>query len=156
MDLCLEAASLSGGLSHADITSLRLSDPQAGKGWDLFLHYSWGAQAERMGRQRGEATVKARHLPRLWHQLGERPCRQRCCPLEWMLPSWGADVPPLKQAACPPPHLTPHPDNPDLSPLPPAPPPTPAFAACGMRKDGAAQPGPAWEVRPTGASANSG
>lgn len=125
MDLCLEAASLSGGLSHADITSLRLSDPQAGKGWDLFLHYSWGAQAERMGRQRGEATVKARHLPRLWHQLGERPCRQRCCPLEWMLPSWGADVPPLKQAACPPPHLTPHPDNPDLSPLPPAPPPRP-------------------------------
>lgn len=37
--------------------------PQAGKGWDLFLLYSRGAPAERMGRQREEAARSAQHLP---------------------------------------------------------------------------------------------
>ena len=41
-------------LSHSGSMS-----PQAGKGWDLFLLYSMGAQAEWMSRQRGEATVTA-------------------------------------------------------------------------------------------------
>lgn len=37
--------------------------PQAGKRWNLFLLYSWGAQAETMGGQREEAAGSARHLP---------------------------------------------------------------------------------------------
>lgn len=37
--------------------------PQAGKGWNLFRLYSWGAQAKRMGGQREEAASSARHLP---------------------------------------------------------------------------------------------
>lgn len=31
--------------------------PQAGKGWDLFLLYGWGARAQRMDGQREEAVL---------------------------------------------------------------------------------------------------
>jgi hypothetical protein len=47
----------------ADIISLLLNVPQAGKGWDLFLLYSWEAQAERMGQPERRLLGKTPHLP---------------------------------------------------------------------------------------------
>lgn len=138
--------------------------PQAGKGWDLFLLYSWGAQAERMGRQREEASPAQPSLPGMWPQLGKCPCRpifltpcDRCCPL-------GVGMCPPKQADWPPaaPQLAPPQITQTWLPFLQGPTPrlvcSPAAlgALCGMRKDGAAQPGPTWEVHLTGASANSG
>lgn len=73
--MCLEVASLSGGLSLQTLSHSCSMSPQAGKGWDLFLLYSWGAQAESTGRQREEASPAQPSLPGMWPQLGKYPCR---------------------------------------------------------------------------------
>lgn len=75
-------------LSHSSSMS-----PQAGKGWDLFLLYSRGAQAEWMSRERGEAMGAAQDLPCVWDQPGDWLCPLCPQPPGWTLPLCGGGVP---------------------------------------------------------------
>lgn len=108
IDVCVEAASLSGGPSLQTLSHSCSMSPQAGKGWDLFLLYRWGAQAERMGGQREAPSLAQPSPPGMWPQPDKWPCWPNFLPLRQVLPYRGRNGP-LKQADCvpAPPQLAP-------------------------------------------------